>query len=1664
MTTGCSASTTCGNNGIIDAGEVCDMTNLRGATCENTVGAGSVGTVLCGADCKSLNLSGCSAPTLCGNSTLDEGEVCEGTNLNGATCESVVGAGSTGVLKCGDGCKHFDTTGCTKPHSCGDGLISDNEVCDPGAEGTSPMLAGRTCADVVGFGSQGVLACASNCMEFDTKYCTQAVTCGNGKLDAGEICDGSMLNGATCSSQIGFGSTGTLKCNDTCDGFDTSRCSEAKKCGNGVLDAGETCDGFQLNGRTCEQQVGYGSTGMPGCNSTCTAFTKGSCTPELTCGNGKINPGEQCDSFNLNQKTCADVMGAGSEGTLKCDSSCQFNTTLCSAPTGCGNGRLDSGEECDGKEFASDTTYCKEYKPSLYSAGKLSCTSDCRVDVSACTAYCGNGSLNTSVSGVYIGEACDGTRFPTASNSCEKVVGTGSTGTLQCSDDCKTIMTNQCTAPAYCGDGRVNQASELCDGSVFAGGSDDCSAFSSDYMAGNKVKCLGNCQLDVSACVAKPRCGDGIVNGDEECDINSFLLDENTCKGWDSKYESGNVTCNNTTCTVEYTNCKLPQPKCGNNKLDDDEFCDGSLFFENITCSDWLGTEATGNLKCTSACDIDDTGCAVAAPKCGDGKLDAGEDCDGSEFRESKTCKNIDPSLYSSGSATCTSDCKVDVSSCTTYCGNGSVNTTVGGVHIGEACDGTRFPTSSNTCAKVVGTGSEGTLKCSADCKSIDTTGCSDPVTEYCGDGIANSYEYCDGNDFADDLNTCEIWGYAGGTLKCKSNCDIDFSACTTAVPAYCGDGILNGADEYCDGKQFDEAWDTCEKANSIYSGGTLKCTSDCEVDESACILKSTSTCGNGKLDEDEWCDGSKFLDGITCQDAGSQYSGGTLKCTDDCELDLTACTLHRCGDNILSDDEWCDGSKFLDNMGCADVSSLYSGGTLKCTKTCEIDTSACQKRCGNGILDEGEWCDGNKFDADADACSDWIHDTTGTLTCTSTCEVDTSNCKAKPTAFCGDGIVNTDAEDCDGSAFLLDITDCKDYSNAYVGGKLSCNTSTCKVDTSACQKPAVAKCGDGKYDADSEYCDAGKFMFDIKTCAEYSSSYNTGMLKCTSDCNIDTSACGHVVENTCGNGRLDSNEFCDGNLFYEGVTDCTIWGELLDSEYVAGNVTCSANCEISTAACVAPSTATCGDGILNQANEECDKTAFELNVTSCAEYSNAYASGSLKCTNDCKVDTSACQENAASTCGNGILEGNEECDGGAFFLDVKTCAEYSSAYSHVTANLGCTEDCKVDETACRAGFCPESEILCAGDNNNDVVMCIDGTYQIVYDCKSTELCTLKHEDGVATDGYCEAIPVDVNLEWCTFHWFEHSNNTGYGRILMPEGMSDDDVLAVMACTNDLNKPVSDWKWIDAVHNTSCSDCYANQEYMTETSYLGESGLNYCTFLYMFNNDATYACRPQQTGASAPILIVDGVTKLTAELTRTFTSSACVESHVRCNGNVLEMCVDGVYGEVETCTGATVCDAAAEDCVSVGVSYDVTETMNDWTAHSSYSGENSTSHGDAGTISAVARVNTSSPLIDSKTAVLNGGSTYNTSITISGLKNGIGTLSFQYASWGKSSDSATLTITDGTKTETLSVKATDTAAVTKTITFNNKSASTVTIKPASGGRILIDNVRWTNAQ
>ena len=142
-------------------------------------------------------------PSVCGDGLVGPSEVCAGGLLSGRTCESFGFGG--GAMACRADCSGFDTYACRSEPVCGDGIISGSEVCD----GTE--LNGLTCDD---FGyAFGALACSGDCASFNTANCADAV-CGDGVRTGTEECDGSDFGGATCNTQ-GY-LLGNLACSASC--------------------------------------------------------------------------------------------------------------------------------------------------------------------------------------------------------------------------------------------------------------------------------------------------------------------------------------------------------------------------------------------------------------------------------------------------------------------------------------------------------------------------------------------------------------------------------------------------------------------------------------------------------------------------------------------------------------------------------------------------------------------------------------------------------------------------------------------------------------------------------------------------------------------------------------------------------------------------------------------------------------------------------------------------------------------------------------------------------------------------------------------------------------------------------------------------------------------------------------------------------------------------------------------------------------------------------------------------------------------------------------------------------------------------------------------------------------------------------------------------------
>lgn len=255
--------------------------------------------------------------------------------------------------------------------------------------------------------------------------------------------------------------------------------------------------------------------------------------------------------------------------------------------------------------------------------------------------------------------------------------------------------------------------------------------------------------------------------------------------------------------------------------------------------------------------------------QCGDSAVQVGEECDGANL-VNQTCATVTQNKLPLGTLKCSATCKFDTSGCSSPCGNGQIDT-------GEECDGATVP-SASTCATLVGTGSTGTVGCTAACK-FDVAKCTPPVG--CGDGVITGTEACDGQNFGTRTCASETGDpKAGGSLACTSLCKIDKSKCTS-----CGDGIVQST-EQCDGSV--PAAITCATQVGPGSTGTVTCAA-CKLNVAGC--SALQTCGNGALDAGEPCDGAKIATGKSCAtETGAADATGSLACSATCTLDASGC------------------------------------------------------------------------------------------------------------------------------------------------------------------------------------------------------------------------------------------------------------------------------------------------------------------------------------------------------------------------------------------------------------------------------------------------------------------------------------------------------------------------------------------------------------------------------------------------------------------------------------------------------------------------------------------------------------------------------------------------------------------------------------------------------
>ncbi len=305
------------------------------------------------------------------------------------------------------------------------------------------------------------------------------------------------------------------------------------------------------------------------------------------CGNGVMETGEQCDGTQLLTDQCR-LFGFDS-GTITCNNNCTLNTNVCTAI--CGNGQLAPTEQCDdGGLCSNNTTVCTSDAFCSYYGANPPCTKrngdGCNAQCE--TEYCGDGIINNAINGI-VSETCDDE---------DQQNGDG------CNSACQL---------EYCGDGTINNNnSEECD----------------DGNNANNDGCNSACDIEVSVC------GNGIIENGEQCD-------DNNTNNWDG--------CNSI--------CQIEVPVCGNNHIEQGEQCDDGNTINGDGCSSACQTEQTGNL-------------------CGNGVMETGEQCDGTNLgvygNGVNRCTQYNDPLFDGGNLTCfpnsdiySRDCTINYLACT---------------------------------------------------------------------------------------------------------------------------------------------------------------------------------------------------------------------------------------------------------------------------------------------------------------------------------------------------------------------------------------------------------------------------------------------------------------------------------------------------------------------------------------------------------------------------------------------------------------------------------------------------------------------------------------------------------------------------------------------------------------------------------------------------------------------------------------------------------------------------------------------------------------------------------------------------------------------------------------------------------------------------------------
>lgn len=628
-----------------------------------------------------------------------------------------------------------------------------------------------------------------------------------------------------------------------------------------------------------------------------------------------------------------------------------------------------------------------------------------------------------------------------------------------------------------------------------------------------------------------------------------------------------------------------------------------------------------------------------SAPRCGDGIVHAGEQCDDGNQVATDGCSNacktpvcgdgiVQPLSWQpeqcddgnqSNEDACTNECKL------ARCGDGTKNGT-------EQCDN----------------GAVGGPSCGPTCRLT-----------VCGDKKVEGLEYCDDGNTAngDGCNAqCVTEAPAGADTQSLTSIEL---SCEGLVPYATvkysknhnncvslkkPDGTFaNSIQFFCDGSTLSTIITKkvdMRQGIALASGDRVKlchpmimqpwgCTAEVTVTGTACEAVA-AVCGNGVKQPGEECDDGNQSNTdaclntckpATCGDGFVRpgHEGCDDGNRDDTDLCANTCSPQRCGDGVTQGNrgENCDDANQNNGDACTNAckTNVCGDGHVKvgvefcddgnvvsgdgCSSNCRTETVHV---CGNGIKTGNEQCDDGNV-ANGDGCS-------------STCFI-----QEIPPVGCGNGVLNP-GEVCDNGAANV----------PSIGVTMSDRCTT------MCRWERVNVCGNGVKEGtqvgtqtQGEQCDDGN--------------------------SIDTDACKNncMLPTKCGNGVKEAGEQCDdGNANNnDACTNACMNAKCLDGIVWTNVEGCDDGNNINTDTCsnVCTLTPVCGNGRQDYGEQCDDGNQVDSDV----------------CKNNCTTPGTAPQ--IPAVCGNWIVEAGEQCEG---FGGVRTPIPSNAA-------LCCTVACRVE-------------------------------------------------------------------------------------------------------------------------------------------------------------------------------------------------------------------------------------------------------------------------------------------------------------------------------------------------------------------------------------------------